>query len=184
MIPVTGWNKLGDKTEDPIQFPHDLDETPLQLKTNTPFQSGGTPRIVKLELFHEFNGPVGNIKIEFSDPPEYLLDLCMVSDAEFDLGNNECSNDEKMWEISMSRDPNPNILIKCDQTILLDTALASICAQSSGSYWTYSARMIKFYSDTAPDFWRAKKGSRQHKEDSSKIWISGNEIFDTIQYAN
>ena len=114
-----------------------------------------------LKFYGEFDEPAGNLRIEFSDPPMYQFYFCMAGTTPFSIENNKCSNDEKMWEISMTRDTDPNILIKCDETMLLDMELSSGCMtwSSSKTYWDIPVRKIKFHAYQAPDFWRTKKGS-------------------------
>ena len=65
----------------------------------------------------------------------------------------------------MRRDPDPNILIKCDETMLLDMELSLECMTWSSSmiYWDIPVKKMQFSASQAPDFWRAKKGSTNKK---------------------
>ena len=86
----------------------------------------------------------------------------MQNTEEFSLENNQCNDDEKIWEIFVTGTPDPNIVIKCDDAVLLDTTASLKCISwsSLGNYWTSEVKKIQFLVSEAPALWRAKKGSR------------------------
>ena len=137
---------------------YDLETSPLQIRTNSLVGSNEELYIGFFALgFTDDENPTGGVQLFFTSPPQYRLDYCSSSNADFptDLP----IDTDKIWTIFLSKFYKLNI--NCNDKEVLNVVLSdTICDRSDWNiHWYKDVEKIKFSkSDTASDYYRPGKG--------------------------
>ena len=130
---------------------HDLESTPLHIKTDS---ASGSGEEVIVTLYDTEGEGAGSFNFKFLSPPQYYLGWCMTSNS--DLPSTLPSEVNKVWVIT--KFPGPRITIQCNGVTVVDITMSDdTCSDSSWSKnWRRQVEQIRFfYGDTASDQYRA-----------------------------
>ena len=132
---------------------HDLENSPLQIKTNSEV---GSNEQVRLSFYTAQQYLAGGIYLYFSSFLKFKLFGCSNSYTNFptDLP----SETDKVWTITLTRSSGKKrVVIHCNDKEVLNVVLSNTtCSDSRWStYWSRDVEKIEFYiSDKASDFYR------------------------------
>ena len=143
---VTGWKTV----ERDVKIPHNLETTPLQIKTDS---TAGSGEEVAVLLYTAGGDHAGSVLLYFSSPPQYRLDYCTSSNIV--LPSTLPSDVNKVWVITKL--PGPRITVQCNGVTVVDLNMSDTCSISNwGEYWTRQVAQIEFISwEKASDEFRA-----------------------------
>ena len=136
---------------------HDLESTPLQIKTNSKVGSNE-------ELAVYFQTAVGDgaggLLIYFKGTNHFWISSCSTSNSNFpaDLP----SEADKIWKIMLTRTSEIRLVIRCNNVEVVNVVLSdSTCGDSDWStVWKGDIEKLKFPTwDSSSDFYRAGKMS-------------------------
>ena len=133
----------------------DLENTPLEIKTNSTLGSGHG---VYVRFYTAQREDVGAVVIHLSSPPEYRVWACNSSRTNFP--SNLPSEVDKIWRITLDRTAGTRVKIHCNGVEVLNVLLSdSTC---SDSYWrNYRSKDVEYIHfsvyDTASGYYRAGK---------------------------
>ena len=136
-------------------IPHDLEKTPLQIKTDS---AAGSKERVIVDLYTAGGYQAGDVYLLLTSPPEYYLNYCTTSNT--DLTTTLPSEVNKVWVITKLQ--GPRLTVQCNGKTVLDITLSDTCSDSKWrEYWTRQVEQIKFRSyDTASDeYWAPPPGN-------------------------
>ena len=146
---VTGWKTV----ERSVKIPHNLETTPLLIKTDS---TAGSGEYVYVNLYTAGGHIAGSVYLYFNSPPQYYLAYCTKSDTV--LPSTLPTDINKVWVITKL--PGYRITVQCNGVTVLDITMSDdTCTDSRWrEYWTRRRiKKIKFYySDTASDEYRAE----------------------------
>ena len=136
-----------------VRIPHNLETTPLQIKTDS---TAGSEEKVGVYFFTAGGYTAGSVWLYFSSPPQYLLNYCTTSRT--DLPSTLPSDRNKVWVITKL--PGPRLTVQCNGVKVLDLTFSddtcSTFRKDWSTYWTRQVEQIYFYSgDTASEEYRA-----------------------------
>ena len=137
-----------------VKIPHNLETTPLQIKTDS---TAGSGENVGVWLYTAGGDEAGSVWLYFSSPPQYNLGWCR---SWTDLPSTLPSNRNKVWVITKL--PGYRLTVQCNGKTVLDITLSDTCSDSKWrEYWTRQVEQIKFRSyDTASDeYWAPPPGN-------------------------
>ena len=134
-----------------VKIPHNLEISPLQIKTDSAVGSGD--RVI-LYLYTAGGEYVGIVQVSLNSS-RYLLRSCSTSWTA--LPSTLPSEINKVWVITKL--PGPRITLECNGVKVVDITLSDDTCNESGwsTYWTRGqVKQIEFdSSDTASDEYRA-----------------------------
>ena len=133
-------------------IPHDLENTPLEIKTDSTLGSGDTVDV----WFRTTQGVYAGVVISFSSTPQYWLSYCSTSRTNFP--SNLPSEVDKIWRITLDRTAGIRLKIHCNGVEVLNVLISdNTCYRSDWrKYWSRDVEKIKFPSyDTASEYYRA-----------------------------
>ena len=139
-----------------VKIPHNLETTPLKIKTDS---TAGSEETVVVKLNTAGGAWVGQVYFKFGSPPKYQIAGCIQSLTDF--LSTLPSEENKIWTITKL--PGPRLTLQCNSVTVLDITMSNgTCRPSDWStYWSRQIEQIKFYSgDTASDeYWAAPPGN-------------------------
>ncbi|KAL5251349.1 hypothetical protein ACHWQZ_G016894 [Mnemiopsis leidyi] len=146
----TGWTAV----QRDVVIDHDLENSPLQIKTNSKV---GSDEIVMLWFYTAQQENTGGITLYFSSPPKYNLNYCSTSWTNFPT--DPPSETDKVWTITLTKSSGKkSVMIHCNDKEVLNVVFSNTtCSDSMWStYWSGEVEKIEFLSsyDTASDFYR------------------------------
>ena len=134
----------------------DLENSPLQIKTNSEVGSNEKVRVTFRSSRDKF---AGRVILYFSSPPKYELYYCNYNPINFP--NDLPSETDKVWTITMSRVSGgirQRVAIHCNDKEVVDVVLSSTTFRWDkwSTYWWSHVDKISFSSsyDTASDYYR------------------------------
>ena len=141
-----------------VDIEADLENSPLEIKTDS---SLGSNEIVSVGFYTSAELWVGRLTIHFTSTPRYQIWHC-TSKTKFptDLPTDTI----KVWKIALTRTSGIRLVIDCNNKEVLNILLSDTTCSNSywNGRWSKDVGMIKFYQDTASDYYRGKlrnKGS-------------------------
>lgn len=140
-----------------VDIKHDLESTPLEIKTNSTLGSGDRVWI----WFHDAHGHSegSGITIRLSSPPKFALLGCTLhTNFPTDLP----TASDKMWRITLSRAQGVHVTIHCNDVELVNIQLSdATCYENWSKRWSLKVAKIYFSSpwDKASDFYRPAPGN-------------------------
>ena len=149
---MTGWTAAVQRD---VQINYDLENSPLQIRTNSEI---GSNEKVRVWFFNAQDEPAGGVILIFSSPPQYKLGWCNTSYTDFPT--TLPSETDKVWTITLTRSSGaPSLVIHCNNKEVLNVMLSdSTCSSSDWrDYWSKDVEKIKFLSHTASDYYRPGK---------------------------
>ena len=108
-----------------MEIDFDLEKTPLQIFTETPFGSEG---FVAMAFS---SGSPGSLYFNFKSTPQFSLYNCVSGNLTFSSRNKRGTN--KIWEISMMT--GPRILIHCNKEEVLNLKISEETCSGGGNGW-------------------------------------------------
>ena len=131
----------------------DLENSPLEIKTDSSL--GSNEKVYVIVQTSEGNW-VGRITLHFTSTPKYELLYCTTSKTNFptDLPTDTI----KVWKITLTRTSGTSLVIHCNNKKVLNILMSDTTCTSSSwkNTWGKDVGMIKFYLDTASDYYRGK----------------------------
>ena len=130
---------------------YDLENFPLQIKTNSSIGSGER---VKMTFYNSANELTGAIVLSFSLTPRYYLHFCDKSLS--NIPTALPSETDKVWKITLNKTLGIRVTIHCNLKEVLNIEM-SLATCSDGRwifYWDGDVEKIKFHKDdTASDYY-------------------------------
>jgi hypothetical protein len=154
---LSGWNKVQHISDPSDGTPYNLEEKPLDIKTDS---LPGSDDMVDL-LFFDDGDPAGGLQIFFTDPPQYQIKHCTANNAEFDTA--PPSVKDKIWRVTIvSRRKDiykVKLRVHCNNEKVLDREVNRNSCSDGEREWSRKVTHIGFPvgSDTASDGYRAYK---------------------------
>ena len=137
-------------------IPHDLEKTPLQIKTDS---AAGSKERVIVDLYTAGGDRAGQFQLYFLSTPQYNLHWCSSSWTH--LHSRPPSEVNKVWVITKL--PGPRIKLLCNGVKVLDITISDdTCSNSDWStYWRRQVKQIRFHpQDSASDeYWGKLPGN-------------------------
>ena len=138
-----------------IKVPHDLETTPLQIRTHSVFGSGDKLSV----MFYPEEGDelAGHISVGFENTLKFVISKC--STTRIDVSSLPIEVD-KIWQIS--KFSGPRISLQCNGVIVLDLELSdTICDNADWkTFYSQEVKQIMFKSeDTASEEYRPAPGN-------------------------
>ena len=136
-----------------MKIDHDLENSPLQIKTDTEIKSDET---VEVWFFTNDNTDVGGVQFYFTSPPQYSIVHCTKSLTDFPVDLPSAST--KDWTIVLTRTSGIKLKVYCNDVEVLDVVISdSICGNGVYTRWNGDVDKIMFHRDTASDYYRPGK---------------------------
>ena len=151
MYYTTGWKAV----ERDVLIPHNLQTTPLQIKTDS---TAGSWETVWVYLYTAGGYWLGYVELLFSSPPKYWLGYCSMSYT--DLPSTLPSEVNKVWVITKL--PGPRLTVQCNDVTVLDLTMSDTCDKSGWrTYWTRKVEQIMFIStdSASEEYWGLLPGN-------------------------
>ncbi|XP_063693433.1 uncharacterized protein LOC134825211 isoform X2 [Bolinopsis microptera] len=125
---------------------YDLQNSPLKIRTDSPFESGDE---VKLTFFALNNQAAGGLRIKLDTTLKYYLTDCdnSYTDAPTSLPSNLLADGRKIWKITKT--PEPGMIVHCNEHEILKIQLSdTICTNQNkwSEIWSRKAKKIQFNS--------------------------------------
>ena len=134
-----------------VKINHDLESTPLKIKTNTDILNGEEESI--RVLFNDLNEDMaGHVIIDIRQTNTYKVKYCMTSWETFTWDTN--TEVDKVWTIT--KESGPSIKIECNGELIKHLVMSdSTCDDSQWSLvWNRDVSKMRFSSsDRASDFY-------------------------------
>lgn len=134
-------------------FDYDLENTPLQIKTNS---TVGSNDLVRVWFYHAEGEPAGRVDLYFRSPPRYWLEYCSSGELGF-LSASLPSETDKILTLVLDRTSDARLLIFCNDVEVLNVVLSdTTCGRNDWrEYWYREAKKIIFAPlDTGSDKYR------------------------------
>ena len=155
LIPLlTGWTPV----KNDVYIEADLENSPLEIKTDS---SLGSNEKVKVGFYTSEELWVGELTIHFTSTPRYELHSC--NNIRTNFLTNFPTDEIKVWKITLTRTSGiRSLVIQCNNNEILNILLSdTTCTDrrgrgSAGSGWDNGVEKIRFYQDTASDYYRGK----------------------------
>ena len=132
----------------------DLESTPLEVKTNSVLGSGNQ---VYVGFFNANNKYAGRVQLNFNSTLQYQLHICTESWATLPVTPPSAA--EKVWRVTLTKTTGVRVVIHCNEVEVLNKLFSSTTCSTKITYWsTYWKRdvtKIKFFYDSASDYYRA-----------------------------
>eukprot|EP00116_Pleurobrachia_bachei_P005712 sb/3465974/ len=159
-IMITGLDKASDfyradwtAVERDTKIPWDLEETPLQIKTDSKL---GSSDWIKVFMYKDV-GYIGDVGVKFSSPMQYWIGYC-TSWTWKDIPVQPPVEVDKIWTITKTKSA---LTITCNNVEVLNYVFADSSDTDSDCVAKWGGDVDKIMitsSDTASDFYRAGKG--------------------------
>ena len=125
---------------------YDLQNSPLKIRTDSPFGSGDE---VKLTFLGLDNKAAGGLRIKLDTTLEYYLSDCDNSyiDVPTSLPSSLLTEGRKIWKITKT--PEPGIIVHCNEHEILKIQLSdTVCTNQKkwSESWSRQAKKIQFNS--------------------------------------
>ncbi|KAL5249732.1 hypothetical protein ACHWQZ_G018528 [Mnemiopsis leidyi] len=136
-----------------IGIPLDLENTPLEIKTNSTLGSGDEVWVYFYTTQREY---VGGVWIDFSPTTQYYLYGCSFPVNNFPT--NLPVEVNKVWRITVDKTAGIRVKIHCNGVEVLNVLLSDTCSNIVWrEYWSRDVELIEFssYYDTASNYYRA-----------------------------
>ena len=136
-----------------VLLPLDLENTPLEIRTNSTLGSGDKVVV----WFYPTQGEyVGGVEIFFSSTPQYYLSWCSSWTS---FPSNLSSEVDKIWRITLDKTAGIRLQIHCNGVEVLNFLMSDNTCIRNGSwrkYWSRDVERIYFPTnrDTASDYYR------------------------------
>ena len=140
-----------------LNFNYDLENSPLQIRTNN--SAAGSNAQIRVSLYSATGDYAGGVELFFTSPPQYLIEHCSISrtnfptDLPFEIDN--------IWTLTVTRTSDVSrLILYLNNTEVLNLVISdTTCTESTWStYWNRDVEKIMFPSaDTASDYYRAGK---------------------------
>ena len=136
-----------------VLLPLDLENTPLEIRTNSTLGSGDKVVV----WFYPTQGEyVGGVEIFFSSTPKYKLEDC--SSYRTNFPSNLPSEVDKIWRITLDKTAEIRLKIHCNGVEVVNILISdNTCSDSDWrKYWSRDVENIYFPTngDTASDYYR------------------------------
>ncbi|KAL5249048.1 hypothetical protein ACHWQZ_G018026, partial [Mnemiopsis leidyi] len=129
-----------------INIPLDLENTPLEIKTNSAL---GSEDVVDVSFYTSQGKYAGAVRISFSSTPRYWLSTCSSRNR---FPSNLPTQDERTWRITLDKTAGIRVKIHCNGVEVVNYPLPDNCK----SIWSREIKDIFFYEyDDASDYFRA-----------------------------
>ncbi|KAL5249592.1 hypothetical protein ACHWQZ_G018459 [Mnemiopsis leidyi] len=137
-----------------IDIPLDLENTPLEIKTNSTLGSGEKVRVYFSTTQGEYGGAGVGINF-YSTGPQYWLYRCSSSRTNFPT--NLPIEVNKVWRITVDKTAGIRVKIHCNGVEVLNVLLSDTCSYSGWrEHWSRDVELIYFsLYDTASNYYRA-----------------------------
>ena len=132
------------------KIPHDLDTTPLLIKTDS---IAGSEERVEVDLYNARGSLLGWVVFDFYQEAEYEIGSC--TNYEY-LPSTVPSETNKVWQITKL--PGPRITLQCNGVVVVDILMSDdTCVNRNWKIdWVPEVKQISFnLDDTASDFMRS-----------------------------
>ena len=136
-----------------VFLPLDLENTPLEIKTNSTLGSEDRVWVYFSTTQRQFAGAV---RIFFSSTPQYRLYYCSTFWTNFP--SNLPSEVDKIWRITLDKTAGIRLKIHCNGVEVVNILISDNTCRDSlwRDYWSGHVEYIYFSpSDTASDYYRA-----------------------------
>ena len=136
-----------------IDIPLDLENTPLELRTNSTL--GIKDKVVVMFCTTQIEG-AGGLQIYFTSTTQYFITYCSSSRTNFP--SNLPSEVDKIWRITLDKTAGIRLQIHCNGVEVVNILLSDNTCSSSrwGKNWSRDVEIIYFFPyDTASDYYRA-----------------------------
>ena len=134
-----------------VKIPHNLQTTPLRIKTNSAAGSEEKMEVTLYTAGRDDSKPAGWVFFKFSSPPQYSLGWCM--DSIVDLPSELPRDINKEWVIT--KFPGPRITVQCNEVTVLDFLLSNDTCNAV--YWNdfygKQTEQIKFDGKAPDEYW-------------------------------
>jgi len=135
-----------------VSYTHDLETTPLQIKTDS---AVGSEEEISVRSYTADNEYSGAIWLKFTDPPEYFIKRCFEISASFSV--DLPAEQTKIWTITKTA---ITVKISCNEVEVLTYIFSDSSRSACVTYWSSDTVKILFGStDTASDEFRALPGT-------------------------
>ena len=136
---------------------HDLENTPLVIKTNTDTGLVGSEEIW-IKLFDSTDGGIGSIIILVRQHPYFQIEGCMMNYESIDASLP--SEIDKEWTIL--KQPGPKLTVHCNDEIILDFLLSSSTCDTAMWDFSWNKKVTKIMfsdKDDASDYFEFTAGA-------------------------
>ena len=134
-----------------VSYTHDLETTPLQIKTDSAAGSDDKVAVLFSTADNEYSRAIW---LKFSDPPVFTIGLCRSSYTSFPV--NLPAEQTKIWTITKTA---TTVKISCNEVDLVTYPFSDSSKSACVPTWSKDAEKIAFDSkDTASDEFRALPG--------------------------
>ena len=135
-----------------VKINYDLENNPLQIKTNSEV---GSNEEAKIKFFSAQEEYAGGISLIYKSPPLYNIWHCSPS---IEFLTELPSDTDKIWTISLKRSTSLIIVIHCNDVEVLNIVLSDTSCSNDhewSTYWTREVEKIEFATfNTAADYYR------------------------------
>ena len=143
-------------------IPHDLETTPLEIKTNSTL---GSKDKVSVRFYTTQREGVGGVDIYFTSTTQYWLPYCSSSRKNFT--SNLPREVDKIWSITLDKTAGIRLQIHCSGVEVVNILLSDNTCNKSywRKHWSRNVEIMYFFPyDTASDYYRAVQTGicRQH----------------------
>ena len=139
-----------------MKIPWDLEETSLQIKTDSKL---GSNKLSSVQIYGKYGSwsYIGNVAVKFTSPMQYSIYYCTGYNSYIDLPVQPPAGVEKIWTFNKTETA---IIITCNGVVVLNYLFAASSDSSCVTRWGGDVvEQIKFtVSDTASDFYKAGWG--------------------------
>ena len=133
---ISGW--ISVQREVFIEF--DLESVPLQIKTDSLI---GSNKQIQVIFYDENYEPAGGFNVKLTSTPQYYISYCSSDWKNFP--GVLPTETEKVWRISLTRNPDITLTVHCNDVEILDNLLSSLCDHGEWSTaWSRIKTQIKF----------------------------------------
>jgi hypothetical protein len=151
---------------------HDLETTPLEIKTDSILGSEDTMRV---DFYDSNKTQAGGFVLLLTSPPQYYVWLC--SGSYKTLQTHLPAATDKIWRLTLTRTSGIRLIIHCNEEEVLNFLISdSTCIEKNWSaYWNRKVTKIWFDLDTASDFYRPT--GKMNKNKNFSKFLSLNMIY-------
>ena len=130
-----------------VLIAHNLDTTPLLIKTNSVV---GSRDFMALTINNDTSSD--SIYFNFRSPPQYFIrHSCQKTNKNFPSSTTLPSEVNKVWKITKL--PGPRITLHCNGLLVLDIKMSKTCSEST--FWITNVKTLKFNpKDKASDYYK------------------------------
>ncbi|KAL5255201.1 hypothetical protein ACHWQZ_G014590 [Mnemiopsis leidyi] len=144
---VPGWTAVRRGSRIPL----DLENTPLEIKTESDLESGD---VVSVYFYTTPGEDAGGVWIYFTSTPQYWLYRCTSKRADFPC--NLPAKVEKVWRITVDKTAGIRVKIHGNSVEVVNVLLSdTTCSRSSWKReWSRDIEQI-YFSSNVPNYYRA-----------------------------